>query len=90
MLNGDLGRYHVSIAITKRIIGLWFNLVSNENKLSITLNKLMYNDHLKTITHISCWTMLNLYLMNVVLVLFGEHTVVMARKNYYVIELKCR
>ena len=84
MLNGDLGRYHVSIAITKRIIGLWFNLVSNENKLSSTLYKLMYNDHLKTIPHISCWTMLNPYLMNVVLVLFGEHKVVMARKNYYV------
>jgi len=50
----------------------------------------MYNDHLKTITHISGWTMLDLYLMNVVLVTFGEHNVFMARKNYYVIELKCR
>jgi len=47
MLYGDVGRYSVSIAITKRSIGFWFNLVSNENKLSSTLYKLMYNDHLK-------------------------------------------
>ena len=47
MLYGDLGRYPVSIAIKKRTIGFWFNLVSNENMLSSTLYKLMYNDHLK-------------------------------------------
>ena len=47
MLYGDLGRYPVSIAIKKRTIDCWFNLVSNENKLSSTLYKLMCNDHLK-------------------------------------------
>ena len=34
--------------------------------------------------------MLNLYLMNVVLVLFGDQEVVMALKKCYVMELKCR
>ena len=34
--------------------------------------------------------MLNLYLMNVVLVLFGDQEVCMALKKCYVMELKCR
>ena len=40
--------------------------------------------------HVRDLTMLNLYLMNVALVLFDNHTVVMALNNKYAIELNCR
>ena len=46
MLYGDLGRHPVSFAIKKRFM-LFFVQSCLEQKLSSTLFKLMYNDHLK-------------------------------------------
>lgn len=44
MLYGDLGRFPIHIAIKKRMVGFWYSLVFNADKLSSILYKFMYAD----------------------------------------------
>ena len=41
MLYGDLGRYPLSVTIKKRIVGFWYDLINNVNKISSSIIKLI-------------------------------------------------
>ena len=43
MLYGELGRYHISVIIKKRIVGFWYNLINKEYKLSSSLYIFIFN-----------------------------------------------
>jgi hypothetical protein len=44
MIYGELGCYPLSIKIKLRMISFWNGLISNENKFSSKLYKLMYSN----------------------------------------------
>ena len=41
MLFGDLDRVPLSISITKRVIGYWYDIIDSDNKLSSILYRLI-------------------------------------------------
>ena len=45
MLYGDLGRVPLSISITKRVIGYWYDIINSDNKLSSILYRLILQDN---------------------------------------------
>ena len=51
MIYGELGCYPLSIKIKLRMISFWNRLISNENKLSSKLYKLMYKLHMNGTTN---------------------------------------
>ena len=45
MLYGDLGIVPLSISITKRVIGYWYDILNSDNKLSLILYRLILQDN---------------------------------------------
>jgi len=45
MLYGDLGRFPIVTEVKKRVIGFWYNIIVNPNKLSSLLYKFMHSDY---------------------------------------------
>jgi len=46
MIYGDYGRVPISVSITKRVIGYWYDIINSDNKLSSILYRLILHTYI--------------------------------------------